>query len=99
VLVKTVLLLTISSVTETLKAEEKIERAKQLIEKKRKEKEEEEKQVRIRLLHSQMMQVRKSDEEKLNKTFTDFYPRKYIPPALHEYFSSLKVQVLWRSIL
>jgi hypothetical protein len=46
-LVKTVLLLTISAGTETVSAEEKIERAKQLIEKKRKEKEEEEKRVRV----------------------------------------------------
>ena len=46
-LLKTVLLLIISAVTETLNAEEKIERAKQLVEKKRKEKEEEERQVRM----------------------------------------------------
>jgi hypothetical protein len=46
-LVKTVLLLIISAVEETLNVEEKIERAKQLVEKKRKEKEEEGKQVRI----------------------------------------------------
>jgi hypothetical protein len=46
-LLKTVLLLIISAVTETLNAEEKIERAKQLVEKKRKEKDEEERQVRM----------------------------------------------------
>jgi hypothetical protein len=38
-----------------LNAEEKIERAKQLIEQKRKEKEEEEKQVTICVLHYDMM--------------------------------------------
>jgi hypothetical protein len=81
-LVETVLLPIISAVKETLSAEEKIERAKLLVEKKRKETEEEERQVRTWVLHSHMMQVHKSKEEKLNKTFTDFHPRQYMPPVL-----------------
>ena len=94
-LVKTVLLPIISAVTETLSAEEKIERAKLLVEKKRKEKEEEEKRVRTWVLHCHVMQVLKSKEEKLNKTFTDFPPSQYMPPVLQEYFISLKIQVFW----
>lgn len=94
-LVKTVLLLIISDAKETLNAEEKMERAKQLVEKKRKEKEEEERQVRICVLHSRMMQVHKSKEEKLNKTFTDFHPSQNMPPVIQEYFISLKTEVFW----
>jgi len=89
-LVKTVLLPIISAAKETLNTEDKLERAKELVEKKRKEKEEEEKQVRICVLHSHMMQVHKSKEEKLNKTFTDFHPSQHMPPVLQEYFISLK---------
>lgn len=73
-----------------MNAEEKLERAKQLVEKKRKEKEEEEKQVRICVLHSHMMQVHKPKEEKVNKTFTGFHRSQYIPPVLQEYFILLK---------
>jgi len=90
-LVKTVLLPFISAVKETLNTEDKLERAKQLVEKKRKEKEEEEKQVRICVLQSHMMHVHKSKEAKLNKTFTYFHPSQYMPPVLQEYFILLKV--------
>ena len=90
-LVKTVLLPIISADKETLNTEEKLERAKQLVEKKRKEKEEEEKQVRICVLHPHMMHVHKSKEEKLNKTFTYFHPSQYMPSVVQEYFISLKV--------
>jgi hypothetical protein len=50
-----VLLLIISAIKETLSAEEKIERARQLVEKKRKEKEEEDKQVTVCVLHYDVM--------------------------------------------
>jgi hypothetical protein len=89
-LVKTVFLPIISAVKETLNAEEKLERAKQLVEKKRKEKEEEEKQVTICVLYSHMIQVHKSKEAKLNKTFTAFHPSQYMSPVLQEYFISQK---------